>query len=122
LHSTAAQHKSENFRRGFARNGVVCRGLSRTLFDLRWYSAFHNVTAIVGAGVLGLPSAMSYLGWPAGIVVLVLSWVISLYTLWQLVKMHEMDGRRFNRYHELGQYAFGTLVVTLACLLLEVID
>lgn len=72
-----------------------------------WYSAFHNVTAIVGAGVLGLPSAMSYLGWPAGIVVLVLSWVISLYTLWQLVQMHEMDGRRFNRYHELGQYAFG---------------
>ena len=53
---------------------------------------------------------MSYLGWPAGIVVLVLSWVISLYTLWQLVKMHEMDGRRFNRYHELGQYAFGMLL------------
>ena len=27
----------------------------------------------VGAGVLGLPSAMSYLGWPGGIIVLVLS-------------------------------------------------
>lgn len=24
----------------------------------RWYSAFHNVTAVVGAGVLGLPYAM----------------------------------------------------------------
>lgn len=35
----------------------------------------------------------------------------SLYTLWQLVQMHEMDGRRFNRYHELGQYAFGKLPV-----------
>lgn len=58
--------------------------------------------------MLGLPSAMSFLLWPGGIVVLVLSWVISLYTLWQLVQMHEMDGRRFNRYHELGQYAFGT--------------
>ncbi len=58
---------------------------------------------------------------------MVLSWIISLYTLWQLVKMHEMDGRRFNRYHELGQYAFGTPVVILArchtsLLLLEVID
>lgn len=28
-----------------------------------WYSAFHNVTAMVGAGVLGLPFAMSELGW-----------------------------------------------------------
>ena len=27
----------------------------------------------VGAGVLGLPSAMAYLGWPGGIVVLTLS-------------------------------------------------
>jgi len=28
-----------------------------------WYSAFHNVTAMVGAGVLSLPYAMSKLGW-----------------------------------------------------------
>lgn len=28
-----------------------------------WYSAFHNVTAMVGAGVLGLPNAMVYLTW-----------------------------------------------------------
>lgn len=28
-----------------------------------WYSAFHNVTAVVGAGVLGFPYAMSELGW-----------------------------------------------------------
>ena len=30
-----------------------------------WYSAFHNVTAMVGAGVLGFPYAMSQLGWYA---------------------------------------------------------
>ncbi|CAL5009813.1 unnamed protein product [Urochloa decumbens] len=73
-----------------------------------WYSAFHNVTAMVGAGVLGLPYAMSELGWGAGVTVLVLSWIITLYTLWQMVEMHEMvPGRRFDRYHELGQYAFG---------------
>lgn len=28
-----------------------------------WYSAFHNVTAMVGAGVLSLPYAMAGLGW-----------------------------------------------------------
>mmetsp|Transcript_12305 Transcript_12305/g.37013 ORF Transcript_12305/g.37013 Transcript_12305/m.37013 type:complete len:484 (-) Transcript_12305:840-2291(-) len=73
-----------------------------------WSSvAVHNVTAIVGAGVLGLPHSMGYLTWPGGAFVLALSWVTSLYTLWQLCKMHEMDGLRFNRYHELGQYAFG---------------
>lgn len=30
-----------------------------------WYSAFHNVTAMVGAGVLSLPYAMAELGWYA---------------------------------------------------------
>lgn len=28
-----------------------------------WYSAFHNVTAMVGAGVLSLPYALAELGW-----------------------------------------------------------
>ncbi|KAJ8446877.1 hypothetical protein Cgig2_016187 [Carnegiea gigantea] len=68
-----------------------------------WYSAFHNVTAMVGAGVLSLPYAMG-----PGTAILVLSWIITLYTLWQMVEMHEMvPGKRFDRYHELGQYAFG---------------
>ncbi|KAF8010992.1 hypothetical protein BT93_J1585 [Corymbia citriodora subsp. variegata] len=73
-----------------------------------WYSAVHNITAMVGAGVLSLPYAMSELGWGPGVAALVLSWIITLYTLWQMVQMHEMvPGRRFDRYHELGQYAFG---------------
>ncbi|KAL0431587.1 UNVERIFIED_CONTAM: Lysine histidine transporter 1 [Sesamum radiatum] len=73
-----------------------------------WYSAFHNITAMVGAGVLGFPYAMSQLGWGPGVTVLVLSWIITLYTLWQMVEMHEMvPGKRFDRYHELGQHAFG---------------
>lgn len=41
-------------------------------------------------------------------VVLILSWIITLFTLWQMVEMHEMmPGVRFDRYHELGQHAFG---------------
>jgi amino acid permease len=39
---------------------------------------------------------------------MILSWIITLYTLWQMVQMHEMvPGKRFDRYHELGQHAFG---------------
>ncbi|EES17926.1 lysine histidine transporter 2 [Sorghum bicolor] len=73
-----------------------------------YYSAFHNVTSMVGAGVLGLPFAMSQLGWGVGTVAVVMSFVITLYTLWQLVQMHEMvPGKRFDRYHELGQHVFG---------------
>ncbi|KAK4409980.1 Lysine histidine transporter 1 [Sesamum angolense] len=73
-----------------------------------WYSSFHNVTAIVGAGVLSLPYAMSQLGWGPGVAVLVISWIVTLYSLWQMVEMHEMvPGKRFDRYHELGQHAFG---------------
>ncbi|KAJ7536315.1 hypothetical protein O6H91_12G064200 [Diphasiastrum complanatum] len=73
-----------------------------------WYAAFHNVTAMVGAGVLSLPAAMVYLGWGPGVAVMVISWIITLYTLWQMVEMHEMvPGKRFDRYHELGQQAFG---------------
>ncbi|KAK2661541.1 hypothetical protein Ddye_000115 [Dipteronia dyeriana] len=73
-----------------------------------WYAAFHNVTAMVGAGVLSLPYAMAQLGWGPGVVILILSWLITLYTLWQMVEMHEMvPGKRFDRYHELGQHAFG---------------
>ncbi|XP_004489585.1 lysine histidine transporter 1-like [Cicer arietinum] len=73
-----------------------------------WYSTFHNVTAMVGAGVLGLPYSLADLGWGPGVTILILSWIITLYTLWQMVEMHEMvPGKRFDRYHELGQHAFG---------------
>ncbi|CAH8253640.1 unnamed protein product [Arabidopsis lyrata] len=73
-----------------------------------WYSAFHNVTAMVGAGVLSLPYAMSNLGWGPGVTIMVMSWLITMYTLWQMVEMHEIvPGKRLDRYHELGQHAFG---------------
>lgn len=73
-----------------------------------WFAAIHNVTSMVGAGILGLPFAISQLGWGPGVTILVLSWAITLYTLWQMVEMHEtVPGKRFDRYHELGQYAFG---------------
>ena len=41
-----------------------------------------RAVAQVGAGVLGLPYAFKYLLWPGGIIVIVLSYIMSLYTLW----------------------------------------
>ncbi|CAK0783413.1 hypothetical protein CVIRNUC_006612 [Coccomyxa viridis] len=70
-------------------------------------SAYHNVTAMIGAGVLGLPSAVAALGWEAGVILMVACWIITLYTLWQMTDMHHIGDKRMDRYHELGQYAFG---------------
>ncbi|EFH63638.1 amino acid permease [Arabidopsis lyrata subsp. lyrata] len=77
--------------------------------EAKWYySAFHNVTAMVGAGVLGLPFAMSQLGWGPGLVAIIMSWAITFYSLWQMVELHEaVPGKRLDRYPELGQEAFG---------------
>ncbi|OIS96136.1 PREDICTED: lysine histidine transporter-like 5 [Nicotiana attenuata] len=73
-----------------------------------WFSAFHNVTAIVGAGVLGLPCAVSQLGWIPGIGMIIISWSVTLYSFWQLVNLHEhVPGKRFDRYPELGKHIFG---------------
>ncbi|XP_070048621.1 lysine histidine transporter-like 5 isoform X2 [Nicotiana tomentosiformis] len=73
-----------------------------------WYSTFHNVTAVVGAGVLGLPYAVSQLGWIPGIGMIIISWFVTLYSLWQLVNLHEhVPGKRFDRYPELGKHVFG---------------
>lgn len=76
-----------------------------------WSSTgFHTVTAVVGAGVLGLPFSLSYLTWGGGAAVLAVAWLTSYYTLWQLAHMHERrrpdhSWMRFSRYHELAQYA-----------------
>ena len=43
---------------------------------------------------------------------MLIAWVATIYGLWQLIELHEIKGKRFNRYHELGQYALGE---TLHC-------
>ncbi|KAK4605856.1 hypothetical protein RGQ29_000225 [Quercus rubra] len=73
-----------------------------------WYSTFHSVTAMIGAGVLSLPYAMAYLGWGPGTLVLAISWCMTLNTMWQMIQLHEcVPGTRFDRYIDLGRHAFG---------------
>ncbi|KAM5567654.1 hypothetical protein ABKV19_015632 [Rosa sericea] len=73
-----------------------------------WYSTFHTVTAMIGAGVLSLPYAMAYLGWGPGTMVLAVSWCMTLNTMWQMIQLHEcVPGVRFDRYIDLGRHAFG---------------
>ncbi|RCV33971.1 hypothetical protein SETIT_7G125900v2 [Setaria italica] len=73
-----------------------------------WYVTFHNVTAMVGAGVLSLPYAMAHLGWGPGVLALLASWGITLYTLRLLIELHEcVPGVRFDRLRDLGAHALG---------------
>ncbi|KAL7175535.1 hypothetical protein ACSBR2_029187 [Camellia fascicularis] len=72
------------------------------------YSAFHNLNAGVGFQALVLPVAFSFLGWSWGILSLTIAYIWQLYTLWILVQLHEaVPGKRYNRYVELAQAAFG---------------
>jgi hypothetical protein len=63
-------------------------------------AAFHIVTAIIGAGVLGLPHAMSMLGWLGGSAALVAFFAVTLWCSAMLSDMHEVDGRRHSTYGE----------------------
>ncbi|KAA8528007.1 hypothetical protein F0562_035124 [Nyssa sinensis] len=73
-----------------------------------WYSAFHNVTAMVGAGVLGLPFAMSQLGCYSAI-----AFVASMFRgthhhqhLRYGVRSHSTAGMIFDIFNALGTIAF----------------
>ncbi|KAL8058894.1 hypothetical protein ABFX02_03G051700 [Erythranthe guttata] len=72
------------------------------------YAAFHNLNAGVGFQALLLPVAFSFLGWSWGIIALTIAYFWQLYTLRILVQLHEaVPGKRYNRYVELAQAAFG---------------
>eukprot|EP01025_Chloroclados_australasicus_P061871 TRINITY_DN8126_c0_g2_i1.p1 TRINITY_DN8126_c0_g2~~TRINITY_DN8126_c0_g2_i1.p1 ORF type:complete len:450 (-),score=25.83 TRINITY_DN8126_c0_g2_i1:237-1586(-) len=74
----------------------------------KWYhAAFHTVTSVVGVGVLGLPYALSDLGWTAGVIGLIIACAVSYYTSFLLITMHESKGTRFSRYRDLGQAILG---------------
>ncbi|KAG9442068.1 hypothetical protein H6P81_017922 [Aristolochia fimbriata] len=74
-----------------------------------FYSAFHTLSAGIGAQALLLPLAFTFLGWAWGIFSLSVAFVWQLYTLWILTQLHEnsVDGTRHSRYLHLAQAAFG---------------
>lgn len=68
----------------------------------------------MGVAALNWPHAMASLTWAGGVTTSVLAFCISYYTLYLMLEMHERDGRRCNRYRELGKLAFGRRCI-LAC-------
>lgn len=77
-----------------------------------WVASAYSITAIVGVGVLGLPQTMVFLTWGPGMVVLLLAFSITYFTLKQLTMLHEFEfvgnkKKRYGTYYKLGQRAFG---------------
>ncbi|GBG00553.1 amino acid permease [Raphidocelis subcapitata] len=61
-------------------------------------AAGHLVTAIIGAGVLGLPNAVAWLGWIAGPICLTVFFVTTLWTATMLCDCYHVKGKRHTRY------------------------
>eukprot|EP01025_Chloroclados_australasicus_P037014 TRINITY_DN3769_c0_g2_i1.p1 TRINITY_DN3769_c0_g2~~TRINITY_DN3769_c0_g2_i1.p1 ORF type:complete len:474 (+),score=27.90 TRINITY_DN3769_c0_g2_i1:217-1638(+) len=72
-----------------------------------FYAGCHSATAMIGAGVLSLPWALSYLGWILGSLMLVLAFLASFFSADLLTMLHEQDGKRFDKYTDLGRYVLG---------------
>lgn len=67
----------------------------------------HTITAVIGAGVLNLPYAVSMLGWVAGpAAILLFSW-ITLFTSHLLAECHLYNGQRLRTYTDVVFVSFG---------------
>lgn len=72
-----------------------------TIHAGNWVTASgHLVTVMVGAGVLSLPSAMSWLGWVGGMLSLVLFYAISLWCSLMLTAVYKVNGVRHTTYSQ----------------------
>ena len=69
-----------------------------------WTAVAHIFCAVVGAGVLGLPNSVAWLGWVAGPICLVVFFVLSLWSSHLLAQLYCVDGIEFARYHHAVQH------------------
>ncbi len=62
---------------------------------------------LAGAGVLGLPNSLAWLGWVAGPICLCGFFVVTMCASLMLAKMYQTDGIEFSRYHHLVAHLLG---------------
>ena len=78
-------------------------------FTGSWFSCgFHLGTTIaVPAAVLPLPFAFSQLGWPTGVIALLLATCTTFYSSWLLAGLFNWNGQTYYRYRDLVKSIFG---------------
>jgi amino acid permease len=67
----------------------------------------HVFCAVVGAGVLALPYSVSWLGWVAGPLLIVLFYGFSLLSSLLLAQLYEVNGVEHARYHHVVSHLLG---------------
>ncbi|KAK9861705.1 hypothetical protein WJX84_001624 [Apatococcus fuscideae] len=73
-----------------------------------WWSMAAGVfLANMGVASLTFPYAMASMTWVGGIIAGGIAYFASFYTLYLMLDLHVVGDRRFNRYRELGEFAFG---------------
>ena len=67
----------------------------------------HVFCAVVGAGVLALPYSVSWLGWVAGPLLIILFYLFSLLSSILLASLYEVNGVEHARYHHVVSHILG---------------
>lgn len=107
--------------------GASLRGaLPAQLIDLRlcigeWYHiGYHMTAAVASVPTLGLPFAVSLLGWGGGLVALIAGGLVTMFTSFLVSSMLEYGGKRHIRFRDLSVAVFGaqvfpTLIFDILC-------
>ena len=73
-----------------------------------WHAGGHLATTIATpAAYAPLPFAVSRLGWPAGMIALIVGTMVTMYTSCLLASLHRHNGRRYTRYRDLAYSIVG---------------
>jgi amino acid permease len=89
-------------------------GIPNTKTGTLMTAVMHVFTAVVGAGVLNLPYAVSWLGWIAGPLLITAFFVFSLLSSVMLGQCFEVNGVEHERYHHLVNHLLGRRKAILA--------
>ena len=66
--------------------------------------------ANMGVASLSFPYAVASMTWAGGVTAGMIAYVVSFYTLYLMLDLHVVGEQRFNRYRELGQFAYGAVL------------
>ena len=81
-----------------------------------WYHiGFHMTAAVASVPTLGLPYAVSLLGWAGGIIALIAGGLVTMFTSFLISSMLEYGGSRHIRFRDLAVAVYGKASL-LSCL------
>ena len=76
--------------------------------------SMHVFCGVVGAGVLALPYSVSWLGWVAGPILVIVFYAFSLLSSFLLASLFEVNGIEHSRYHHLVSHLLGSRSAIMA--------